>query len=126
MSILYVNLRFVKLSINFFCDKIWNFKIPRKKFKGGFSMKAMKIKMKRSCEYSRNVRDIDSIYLDSIHAYWKKAQVHDYLKENPKSIQVNIFPYPSLIPVVSSTGEKYVRSEANDTTMDNLLRLPRE
>ena len=46
-------------------------------------MKAMKIKMKRSCEYSRNVRDIDFIYLDSIHAYWTKAQVHDYLKENP-------------------------------------------
>lgn len=126
MSILYVNLRFVKLSINFFYEKIWNFKISHKKLKGGFSMKAMKIKMKRSCEYSRNVRDIDFIYLDSIHAYWTKAQVHDYLKENPKSIQVNIFPYPSLSPVVSSTGEKYVRSEANDTTMDNLLRLPRE
>lgn len=89
-------------------------------------MKATKIKMKKNCNYSSNVCDIDSIYLDSINAYWKKERVHDYLNLWPKSIQVNIAPYPSLIPVVSSTGEKYVRSEANYTTMDNLLKLPRE
>ena len=35
-----------------------------------------------------------------------------------------IMPYPDLIPVVSSKGEKYVRSEPNDTPRDNLLRLP--
>ena len=47
------------------------------------------------------------------------------LSENfPKSIQVNIFPY--LVPMTSRLGEKYVRSEANNTTEDNLLKLPRE
>ena len=89
-------------------------------------MKATKIKMKQSCEYSMNICDIDSIYIDTINAYWKKAQVHDFLNLWPKSIQVNIVSYPSLIPVISSTGEKYVRSEANNTIIDNLWELPRE
>ena len=33
--------------------------------------------------------------------------------------------YFNLIPMVSALGEKYVRSEANDTINDNLLNLPR-
>lgn len=89
-------------------------------------MKATKIKMKLYCRSSQNVQDIDSIYIDSVGTYWKKERVHDYLKLFPKSIQVNIFPYPDLIPVTSQLGEKYVRSEANHTTKDNLLKLPRE
>ena len=43
--------------------------------------------------------------------FFKKADLHDYLKKNPGSIKVYISPYPDLIPAVSSTGEKYVRSE---------------
>lgn len=93
---------------------------------GGFNMKATKIKMKNQCEYSGNVCDIDSIYLDAMCSYYKKADIFDYLKRYPKSIQVNIYPYPYLIPTISITGEKYVRSEANGTTVDNLLKLPRE
>lgn len=89
-------------------------------------MKATKIKMKQNCKYSMNVCDINFIYIDSTNSYWKKAQVHDFLNLWPKSIQVNIVPYPSLIPVISSTGEKYVRSEANNTIIDNLWELPRE
>lgn len=89
------------------------------------TMKAMKIKMKSNCGNSRNVQDIDSIYIDKTGTYWKKAEVYDYLKQFPKSIQVNIFPYPYLVPVMSVLGEKYVRSEANDTVTDNLLKLPR-
>nr|WP_296463230.1 DUF3892 domain-containing protein [uncultured Acetatifactor sp.] len=34
-------------------------------------------------------------------------------------------PYPNLYPALSSNGEKYVRSEPNDTPNDNLLKLPR-
>ena len=56
---------------------------------------------------------------------FKKADLHDHLKKNPGSIKVYISPYPDLIPAVSSKGEKYVRSEPNDTPRDNLLRLPR-
>nr|WP_296488697.1 DUF3892 domain-containing protein [uncultured Acetatifactor sp.] len=33
--------------------------------------------------------------------------------------------YPNLCPALSSNGEKYVRSEPNDTPNDNLLKLPR-
>lgn len=90
------------------------------------TMKAMKIQMKSNCSNSRSVQDIDSIYIDQTGTYWKKAEVYDYLKQFPKSIEVNIFPYPYLVPVMSVLGEKYVRSEANDTVTDNLLKLPRE
>ena len=62
-------------------------------------MKATKIKMKLYCGSSKNVQDIDSIYIDSTGTYWKKE---------------------------SQFGEKYVCSEANNTTEDNLLKLPRE
>ena len=84
-------------------------------------MKATKIQMKIYCGNSKNVQDIDST-----GTYWKKETVHEYLRTFPKSIQVNIFPYPYLVPVTSQLGEKYVRSEANNTTEDNLLKLPRE
>ncbi|SCH65087.1 Uncharacterised protein [uncultured Clostridium sp.] len=44
------------------------------------TMKAMKIHMKSNCSNSRNVQDIDSIYIDQTGTYWKKAEVYDYLK----------------------------------------------
>lgn len=91
-------------------------------------MLAKKIKMKSSCSYSNNVREIDAIYIDGCDnpGYFKKEVLHDYINENPKSIKVNIFPFPYLIPKTSKNGEKYVASEPNDTQNDNLLRLPRE
>ena len=57
-------------------------------------MKAIKIKMKRNCGDSRNVQDIDSIYIDAANTYWKKSEVYDYLQKFPKTITVNIAPYP--------------------------------
>ena len=89
-------------------------------------MKAIKIKMKRNCGNSGDVQDIESIYMDQTGTYWKKSEVYDYLQKFPKTITVNIFPYPYLIPAVSSQGEKYVHSVANSTSEDNLLMLPRE
>ena len=89
-------------------------------------MKAIKIKMKRNCSNSGNVQDIDSIYIDQTSTYWKKSEVYDYLQKFPKTITVNIAPYPYLIPAMSIQGEKYVRSVANSTSKDNLLMLPRE
>ena len=78
-------------------------------------MKAIKIKMKRNCGDSRNVQDIDSIYIDAANTYWKKSEVYDYLQKFPKTITVNIAPYPYLIPAMSIQGEKYVRSAAVTT-----------
>jgi hypothetical protein len=55
-----------------------------------------------------------------------KEWVHDFVKKYPGSVAVGIHPYPALIPVTSVYGEKYVRSKANDSPDDNLLKLPRE
>jgi len=38
---------------------------------------------------------------------------------------VPVSTYPYLIPALSSKGEKYVRSEPDDSANDNLLQLPR-
>ena len=55
------------------------------------TMKAMKIQMKSNCSNSRSVQDIDSIYIDQTGTYWKKAEVYDYLKQFPKSIQTSVY-----------------------------------
>ncbi|MBQ3413995.1 MAG: DUF3892 domain-containing protein [Clostridia bacterium] len=91
-------------------------------------MKAIKIKMKPSCGSSNNLTEIDKIYLEDCqeNGYYSKSSIHDFLKNNPNSIQVNIYPYPNLQPMLSQTGEKYVRSEPDYTGRDNLLKLPRE
>jgi hypothetical protein len=90
-------------------------------------MYAMKIKMQQGYAYSNNTQEIDEIYVDGCTnpGFFKKETLHDYLVKNPNSIKVNINPYPDLIPATSSRGEKYVRSEPNDTPYDNLLKLPR-
>lgn len=91
-------------------------------------MKAIKIKMKQGSFNSNNLLEIDQIYLTGCNneGYFKKHILYDYLKENPGTIQVNVYPYPNLEPVLSTNNEKYVRSESNYTTRDNLLSLPRE
>lgn len=91
-------------------------------------MKATKIKMKPGCGTSRNLLEIDSIYLIGCkdEGFYKKEVLYDYLKKNPGTIQVDIYPYPNLIPAISSKNEKYVKTEANSSTQDNLLSLPRE
>lgn len=88
-------------------------------------MKATKIRMKSGCQKSNNLCEIDSIYLEEEGKFYKKEKIHDYLKKNPRTILVNIAPYPYLQPVVSLRGEKYVRSTPDSTQKDNLLNLPR-
>lgn len=91
-------------------------------------MKATKIKMRAGCFYSNNLQEIDSIWIADCTepGYYKKAILYDHLKGNPGTIQVNIYPYPNLIPALSARGEKYVRSNPNDFRHDDLLDLPRE
>lgn len=90
-------------------------------------MYAKKIKMQAGCAYSNNTQEIAEIYLDGCDnpGFFPKATLHDYLNKNPNSIKVYIAPYPYVVPATSSRGEKYVRSEPNDTPNDNLLKLPR-
>lgn len=91
-------------------------------------MYATKIKMKQGCYRSNNLLEIDSIYIEGCNnpGFFKKHALYDFLKENPGTIQVKIWPYPNVIPAISSNGEKYVRSTPNDYAHDNLLDLPRE
>lgn len=90
-------------------------------------MYAKKIKMQNRCRNSNNTQEIAEIYVDGCNnpGFFSKAVLHDFLKDNPNSIKVNISPYPYIIPATSYLGEKYVRSEPNDTVYDNLLKLPR-
>lgn len=90
-------------------------------------MYATKIRMQYGCEKSNSTQEISEIYLEgcSNPGFFSKSTLHDYLRENPNTIRVNIAPYPYVVPATSSRGEKYVRSEPNDTPMDNLLKLPR-
>ena len=91
-------------------------------------MKATKIKMYRGYEDSNSVQEIDEIYLvgSYVNGFEKKADVHDRLIKNPRSIQVDRSPYPDLLPKISSREQKYVASMPNDSVHDNLLKLPRE
>lgn len=90
-------------------------------------MKAVKIKMKSGCASSKDLTEIDEIYLTGCQneGFFIKAVIHDYVDEHAGSIQVNIFPYPDVIPAKSIYGEKYVKSSPNDSADDNLLKLPR-
>lgn len=90
-------------------------------------MRATRIKMKQGCYNSYSCEEVDKIYIDGCNnpGFFDKAIIHDYIDEHPSSIQVNISPYPDLVPAISSKGEKFVRSKSNYTPIDNLLRLPR-
>lgn len=91
-------------------------------------MYVTKIKMKQGCYYSSKLVEIDQLYITGCEnpGYYKKAIVHDYVKDNPGSIRVGIYPYPDVIDAVSGNGEKYVRSAPNNCAHDNLLDLPKE
>lgn len=90
-------------------------------------MYAKRIKMQVGCLNSSNTQEIAEVYIDGCNnpGFFQKATLHDYLIKKPDSIKVNLSPYPVLVPAISSRGEKYVRSESNDTPNDNLLKLPR-
>jgi hypothetical protein len=84
--------------------------------------------MKSGCGASSNLLEIDSILITGCtkEDYYTKAALHDYVRDNPGSIQVNIYPYPNVVHATGVSGEKYVKSTPNTTTNDNLLSLPRE
>lgn len=86
---------------------------------------AVKFKMNYGRWNSRYPEDIDQIYIRD-NGWIKKGLLHDYLKEYPASIAVNISPYPYLIPAISSNREKYVRSNPDIYKHDDLMDLPRE
>ena len=91
-------------------------------------IKATRIKMKTNCYDSQKLEEIDSIMLEGNldnPGWFKKEVIHDYIKNDNGIINVNIYPYPTLIAVRTQT-ERYVKSIPNAYGFDNLLELPRE
>ena len=79
----------------------------------------------QSSSLSNQLLEIDSLCLkiDGTEEWYKKEDIHDWIKEGNVA-KVNVNPYPELQAMVSSSGEKYVRSSPNGSTSDNLLNLP--
>lgn len=90
-------------------------------------MKIIGIKMKPNCSNSYSLTEISELFIESgtTSAFYPKEEVYDYLKQHKHSIYVNIAPFPYAEAVLSKNGEKYVRSEANNFFIDNILELPR-
>lgn len=86
---------------------------------------ATRIKMNYGCGNSQHPEDIDQIYISG-YGWVKKEYLHNHLKQYPKSIVVNIYPCPPLIPAISSNREKYVRSNPDIWDHDDLMDLPKE
>ena len=86
---------------------------------------ATKIRMSYGYHNSKYPEDIDQIYIQG-YGWYKKKDLYDHLKQNPKSIAVNIYPYPYLLPALSSRQEKYVRSNPDPYKHDDLMDLPKE
>ena len=87
---------------------------------------ATKIHLRYGSPSYPNEKDIQSIYLsgEGLEGFYPKEQVYDMLVRGV-IIRVNIYPYPALVEMTSFKGEKYVRSEPNESPYDNLLNLPR-
>ncbi|WP_303864332.1 DUF3892 domain-containing protein [Alkalibaculum bacchi] len=86
----------------------------------------MRATMRRMIAQGKSLVEIDSLYIEGCTSpgWYSKALVHDAVKNTPGSIQVNIYPYPDILPAISSRGEKYVKSSPNESANDNLLKLP--
>jgi len=115
-------------SINVIIYNIWHLYYDEISKEVFVLIKATKIIMQSGKEKSNLVTEIESIYLTGVEkeGFYTKERIYDFLKKDSKNeIKVNISPYPKLIPVLREQ-QKYVRSEANDTPNDNLLKLPRE
>ncbi len=82
-------------------------------------------RMKKNCEYSYNLLEIDEIYLSN-SGWYKKEVIHNHVKAKPGSIKVGSSYGPNVIPAISINNDKYVKSSPNSTTTDNLLELPRK
>lgn len=91
---------------------------------GYFMLYATYITMKPGCKNSQSLLEIDQIYIPT-RGWYKKEDLYNELVRNPKTVAVNISPYPYLIPALSRNREKYVRSTPDIYKHDDLLDLPR-
>ncbi len=89
---------------------------------------AKKIKMNLDCQNSKEVTDINSIYVEG--SFWEtgwhtKGELYDKIKDSGWVVKVGLDPFPTLVPALSKNYEKYVHSQPNGIEKDNLLELDR-
>lgn len=98
-------------------------------------MKAVKIHLVPYHSSFHGLWEIDSIYLIgspaekiSCKGFYSTDKIYDYLTKHPGSIEVNLPPYPKLIPILSPypRRKKLVRSSPDHSANDNLFNLPIE
>ena len=92
-------------------------------------MVATKISMRIGCARSNDLLEISKIHITGYplgDGWYAKEDLYNYLISNPKTITVDRYPQPFLIPAKSPYGERYVKSAPNALKYDNLLELPRE
>lgn len=91
-------------------------------------IKVTKIRMKQYSTNSMKLEEIKDLKLEGNldnPGWFSKESIHNYIKNNNGVVNVNIYPYPKLVAVTTST-DRYVRSTPNRYGFDNLLELPRE
>lgn len=90
-------------------------------------MKASKIIFNENSLEGERAPEVQAIYIKGCRheGVYSKEAVYRYLMRHPQSIQVDISPFPDLIPAVSKSGVRYVRSRPDRTGKDNLLDLPK-
>lgn len=92
-------------------------------------MYATKIIMKKSASTTDELLAIDQVYVvGNVYfktGWYKTDFLHDYLRANPDSIQVNLTPFPALCPATGGRNEKIVKSAPDRHNSDTLLSLPR-
>ena len=87
---------------------------------------ATAIHMQILCNHSVNPLEIKSIYIDRL-GWRSKEFLHDFITNNSSRyvIRVRNINGPKLIASKSKHGEKFVKSEPNNLTIDNLFTLPK-
>lgn len=92
---------------------------------------AVAVSFQSSQESEWTWKSVDQIYLNSddssvLSGWHSKAYVYDLIKNKGKIVKVYISPYPKLIPEIYDGSTKFVRSENDDTSTDNLVQLGRK
>lgn len=90
------------------------------------TMHATHIRLKTgTCTVSSCI-DIEAIFIEGAEpeVAYLTENVHDFLIHYPGSITLGVFPWKELLPVVGANGEKYIRTEKDDSPNDALLSLP--
>lgn len=91
-------------------------------------IKVTKIRMKKYSSNSIKLEEIKDLKLEgdlNNPGWFSKESIHDYIKNNNGVVNVDIYPYPKLVAVTTTT-DRYVKSTPNRYGFDNLLELPRE